>query len=140
MRRLIALLPALYPSVWKTCPLQRFEGRGLLFHWKGKTDGDPAVLMAHYDVVPVEEDNWQKPAFDAIIEDGVLWGRGTLDTKATFNGILTGAENLIRQGFLIGINELKMQIARVKASVLFENILCENTGNEAYEKIQYCRV
>lgn len=40
--------------------------------------------------------------------------------------------DLIRQGFLIGINELKMQIARVKASVLFENILCENTGNEAY--------
>ena len=97
--KLIALLPTLYPSVWKTCPLQRFEGRGLLFHWRGKTDGDPAVLMAHYDVVPVEEENWRKPPFEAVIEDGVMWGRGTLDTKVTFNGILTGAENLIRQGF-----------------------------------------
>ena len=97
--KLIALLPELFPHVWAACPLQRFPGRGLLFHWKGKTAGEPAVLMAHYDVVPVEEENWQKPPFDGIIEDGVLWGRGTIDTKATFNGILSGAENLIRQGF-----------------------------------------
>ena len=97
--KLIALLPALYPNVWKTCPLTRFEGRGLLFHWQGKTPGEPAVLMAHYDVVPVEEENWRKPAFEAIVEDGVMWGRGTLDTKVTFNGVLSGAENLIKQGF-----------------------------------------
>lgn len=97
--KLVSLLPTLYPNVWKTCPLQRFDGRALLFHWKGKSEGDPAVLMAHYDVVPVEEENWEKPAFEAIVENDVLWGRGTLDTKATFNGILTGAENLIRQGF-----------------------------------------
>ena len=97
--KLIALLPTLYPNVWKTCPLTRFEGRGLLFHWQGKTPGEPAVLMAHYDVVPVEEENWRKPAFEAIVEDGVMWGRGTLDTKVTFNGILSGAENLIRQVF-----------------------------------------
>ena len=97
--KLIGLLPELYPNVWKTCPLRRFDGRGLLFHWQGRTPGEAAVLMAHYDVVPVEEENWSRPAFDALIEDGVMWGRGTLDTKVTFNGILSGAENLIRQGF-----------------------------------------
>ena len=97
--KLIGLLPTLYPNVWNTCSLQRFDGRGLLFHWQGQTEGDSAVLMAHYDVVPVEEENWRLPAFDAIAEDGVMWGRGTLDTKVTFNGILSGAENLIRQGF-----------------------------------------
>ena len=97
--KLISLLPELYPHVWESCPLQRFPGRGLLFRWKGKKEGQPAVLMAHYDVVPVEEEHWHKPAFEAVIEDGVLWGRGTLDTKVTFNGILNAAENLIRQGF-----------------------------------------
>ena len=97
--KLIALLPELYPHVWETCPLTRFPGRGLLFRWEGRTPGEPSVLMAHYDVVPVEEENWFKPAFEAVIEDGVMWGRGTLDTKVTFNGILSGAENLIRQGF-----------------------------------------
>ena len=57
------------------------------------------MLMAHYDVVPVEEENWDVPPFEAIIKDGAMWGRGTLDTKVTFNGILSAAENLIGQGF-----------------------------------------
>ena len=29
-----------------------------------------------------------------------MWGRGTLDTKVTFNGVLSAAENLISQGFV----------------------------------------
>ena len=97
--KLVSLLPELYPNVWKTCSFMQFPGRALLFHWKGKKAGEAAVLMAHYDVVPVEEENWHKPAFEAIIEDGVMWGRGTLDTKSTFNGILCAADQLIRQGF-----------------------------------------
>ena len=97
--KLIALLPELYPNVVKTCPMLRLADRGLLFTWKGKGQGEPAVLMAHYDVVPVEEDNWDVPPFEAVIKDGAMWGRGTLDTKVTFNGILSAAENLIQQGF-----------------------------------------
>ncbi|MBR5540399.1 MAG: M20/M25/M40 family metallo-hydrolase [Clostridia bacterium] len=97
--KLIALLPALYPHIFETCTFQRLPDRALLFHWKGNTAGDPVILMAHYDVVPVEEDGWDKPAFDAILENGVLWGRGTLDTKVTFNGILFAANHLIAAGF-----------------------------------------
>ena len=100
--KLVSLLPSLYPKVFETCTLQRFPGRGLLFCWKGKEEGEPAVLMAHYDVVPVDEENWLKPPFDAVIEDGVMWGRGTLDTKVTFNGILSAAEELLGQGFQPG--------------------------------------
>lgn len=99
-QKLIDLLPTLYPAVFKTCSFEQLEDRALLFCWKGKESGDPAVLMAHYDVVPVNEDGWDKPAFDAIIEDGVMWGRGTLDTKVTFNGILSAAEHLIGEGFV----------------------------------------
>ena len=98
-RKLIDLLPTLYPQVFSCCTLQELPHRALLLKWPGKTPGDPAVLMAHYDVVPVNEENWDKPPFAGIIEDGILWGRGTLDTKVTFNGIFSAANYLISQGF-----------------------------------------
>ena len=97
--KLIALLPELYPHVYEKCTLTRLPDRGLLFYWAGKAHDEASVMMAHFDVVPVEEENWKKPPFEGIIEDGVLWGRGTLDTKVTFNGVLTAADHLIAQGF-----------------------------------------
>ncbi len=98
-KRLIDALPELYPNVFKVCECSLLADRGLLFRWKGKNEGNPAVLMAHYDVVPVNEEAWDKPAFEGIIEDGVLWGRGSLDTKVTFNGVLSAADHLISEGF-----------------------------------------
>ncbi len=98
-KKLLGLLPQMFPKVYASCTLHRPDPRALLFHWKGREEGDPTVLMAHYDVVSVVEENWEKPAFEGIIEEGVLWGRGTLDTKGTFNGILQAVEHLIGQGF-----------------------------------------
>ncbi len=97
--KLISLLPALYPNVTKNCEMKRLPDRALLFHWKGKSADEPAVMMAHYDVVPVVSEGWDKDPFAGILEDGVLWGRGTLDTKVTFNGILSAADALIAGGF-----------------------------------------
>ena len=99
-RKLIDSLPQLYPHVYEKCTLTELPDRGLLFHWEGKTHEEAAVMMAHFDVVPVDEENWEKPAFEGIIEDGVLWGRGTLDTKVTFNGVLSAANHLIAKGFV----------------------------------------
>ena len=97
--KLIAMLPSLYPRVFDICSIRRLPDRGLLFRWPGKHDHAPSVMMAHYDVVPVDEEKWDKPPFAGIIEDAHLWGRGTLDTKATFNGILSAANHLIGKGF-----------------------------------------
>lgn len=97
--QLIASLPALFPNVHKTCTFTMPGPRSLVFHWKGKSHDKPGVLMAHFDVVPVDESGWSKPAFEGIIEDGVMWGRGTIDTKCTFLGVLEAADNLIAQGY-----------------------------------------
>ena len=99
-QRLIDLLPTLYPHVLATCSLREFEERGLLFRWEGKSHAHATVLMAHYDVVPADAEGWRKPPFDGVIEDGVLWGRGTLDTKSTLNAIFFAADCLIRDGFV----------------------------------------
>ena len=98
-RKLIDLLPGLYPNVFRVCSFQELPDRGLLFRWPGKGSQNPSVMMAHYDVVPVNEAGWDKPPFAGIIEDGILWGRGTLDTKVTFNGVLSAADALIGTGF-----------------------------------------
>ncbi len=98
--KLIDLLPQLYPHVFATCSFERLPDRALLFRWQGREAGDPTVLMAHYDVVPVDEAGWDKPPFDAVLEDGVVWGRGTLDTKVTINGVLFAADHLIAEGYV----------------------------------------
>ena len=99
-QKLIDLLPVLYPHVFRVCSFQKLPDRALLLHWKGKSSANPAVMMSHYDVVPALEEFWEKPPFAGIIENGVLWGRGTLDTKVTMNGALFSANTLIEQGFV----------------------------------------
>ncbi|MCL2696375.1 MAG: M20/M25/M40 family metallo-hydrolase, partial [Clostridiales bacterium] len=81
------LLPKLYPNLHRLCPPERIGPTGLLYKVKGKSDAAPIVFMAHYDVVPAEEEKWDKPAFAGIVEDGQLWGRGALDMKAILCGV-----------------------------------------------------
>ena len=97
--KFVSLLPTLFPSVFSVCTLERVSDRAILIRWQGKNRTAPTVLMAHYDVVSVVEENWEKPAFDGVIEDEVLWGRGTIDTKGTLNGAMSAAELLIKEGF-----------------------------------------
>ncbi len=98
--KLTNLIPKLYPNVADICEVKRFDGRGLLYKWKGRTNEAPLVLMSHYDVVPVNQELWEVEPFEAILKDDKVFGRGTLDTKATLNGILFSANQLIKQGFV----------------------------------------
>src|SRR5690349_11049071 len=89
-----------FPLLHEHLELIRIPGHALLFRWPGASAERPVVLMAHIDVVPVDEDApWQHPAFEARIVDGQLWGRGTLDDKGSLVGIAEAAERLLEQGF-----------------------------------------
>lgn len=93
-------LRRLYPRVHETCPPVRIGHTGLLYRWQGKSADEPAVLMAHYDVVAVNEEQWKHPPFCGEVFEGELWGRGTLDTKITLLGVLEAAERLLGEGFV----------------------------------------
>ncbi|MCI1244627.1 MAG: M20/M25/M40 family metallo-hydrolase [Bacilli bacterium] len=90
-----------YPNVFKAAEFRKLGKREIMLRLLGK-NGDrnrASVLMAHYDVVDVEKKNWKEEAFAGIRKDGELWGRGTIDTKGTLNGILCAADQLLSQGW-----------------------------------------
>jgi len=52
-----------------------------LFATIGPENVPGIMLSGHTDVVPVEGQEWSKPAFELTEEDGKLFGRGTADMK-----------------------------------------------------------
>jgi carboxypeptidase PM20D1 len=92
-----------YPLVHSKLSLERINGFSLLFEWKGKNPTlKPALLMGHYDVVPViqgTEKLWEHKPFAGEITGEYLYGRGTLDDKMTVMGILEAIELLLTEGY-----------------------------------------
>lgn len=99
----VALIAELYPLTHEHLELERHTDFGLLFHWRGRAEASdgPVVLMAHYDVVPVDEsDAWTHPPFAGVIADGIVYGRGALDDKGPLIVVLEAVENLLADGFV----------------------------------------
>jgi carboxypeptidase PM20D1 len=97
--RLLAELRTQFPLLHDQLELTRVVSHGLLFRWPGTSSDRPVVLMAHLDVVPVDESApWQHPAFSAEIVDSAVWGRGTLDDKGCVAAICEAVERLLADG------------------------------------------
>ena len=47
----------------------------------GPQDVPGVMLSGHTDVVPVDGQAWSKPPFEAVVDDGRVYGRGTADMK-----------------------------------------------------------
>ena len=75
--------------------------------WMYKIPGkDPSrniLLMSHHDVVAADTD-WTMPAFEGIIRDGKVYGRGAADTKGSLCAILFAAEEMLRSGVTPPVN------------------------------------
>jgi len=102
-RELHRLLVESYPKVHRTLRREVVSEHSLLYTWNGLQDRrKPILMMAHLDVVPIEsgtEQAWTYPPFAGTIADGYVWGRGTLDDKASVLGLLEAVELLIAEGF-----------------------------------------
>ena len=101
--RFAEALERLYPLVHERLELEIVAGYSRLYRWPGSTDEQPLVLMAHQDVVPVVDEEWQTPPFDPTVlgdgADAAIHARGAIDDKGALVAILEAVEALLADGF-----------------------------------------
>lgn len=96
-----AFIDSTYPLIFKYLEKEIHGNNALLYKWQGKnTKLRPLVLLAHQDVVPVVEENWEKDPFSKEIDNEYIWGRGTLDDKGSLISILEAIEKLLEEGIV----------------------------------------
>ncbi len=92
-------LRRLYPHIHSSTRLVPLpENDSLLFHWPGRSDRHPVVLMAHHDVVPAPPSAWHHEPFAGVLGEGMVHGRGTLDDKGALACLFDSVEDLIEAG------------------------------------------
>ena len=96
-------LEATYPLVHSTLTHEHVARYSLIYKWEGTTpDLPPIVMMAHQDVVPIEEETktmWSVDPFEGVVKDDFIWGRGTTDDKINLISIFEAAEKLLGERY-----------------------------------------
>ena len=102
-KHLHSYLEKTFPTVHSHLTREVVGEYSLLYTWKGSNNTLlPVLLMAHLDVVPVEEgteEDWTHPPFQGDIADGFIWGRGSMDIKEGVMGLLEAVELLLKEEF-----------------------------------------
>jgi carboxypeptidase PM20D1 len=98
-----SFLEATYPNIHSTLTHERVDHYSLLYKWEGTNPAlAPIVVMAHQDVVPIEEETktmWSVNPFEGVVKDDFIWGRGTTDDKINLISIMEAAEKLIGEKY-----------------------------------------
>ena len=92
-----------YPELFNTAETNLIDDHTVLVRWAGRDETlDPILMMAHQDVVPVNMgtmDDWDASPFSGAIQDGYVYGRGTMDDKGSLVTILEAANALVASGY-----------------------------------------
>jgi carboxypeptidase PM20D1 len=95
-------LAEVFPATHAALGRETVSELSLLYTWEGRDPSlEPVLLMGHMDVVPVipgTENDWEQPPFGGVVADGIVWGRGALDDKASVMTILEAVELLATSG------------------------------------------
>jgi len=92
-----------FPIVFEKLSFELVNAYSILLKWEGSDSSlKPGILMAHQDVVPVApetEDLWLHPAFDGVIVNDTLYGRGTVDNRINLMAQMEALNYLLQQDF-----------------------------------------
>ena len=92
-----------FPLIDSLLEKRTVNGFSRVYKWPGRNPKlAPILLLAHQDVVPVDEANkeeWAFPPFGGKVDDGYIWGRGTMDMKGMLMGIMEAVEELLKEGY-----------------------------------------
>ncbi len=97
-------LETTYPRLHAVLEKEVVNEYSLVYRWKGSgSEQKPFLMMAHMDVVPVDDrtaDKWPYGAFSGAIADGYVWGRGAIDMKGQLACIMESVEHLLEEGYV----------------------------------------
>lgn len=65
---------------------------------EGEGDGPGVLFDAHYDTVHAVPEDWEHDPWGAHVSNGVLYGRGAVDSKGTHVAMLVALEQVVRSG------------------------------------------
>ncbi|HEX2706567.1 MAG TPA: M20/M25/M40 family metallo-hydrolase [Solirubrobacterales bacterium] len=77
------------------------EGRKMPFVLgviEGEGDGPGVLFDAHFDTVHAVPSDWSRDPWDAYVEDGVLYGRGAVDSKGSLVAMLMAVKAVVDSG------------------------------------------
>lgn len=98
------VLETAFPLLHKKAKRMTFGTGCFVYFIEGKDAKKNIMLMSHHDVVDGGED-WKTDPFKAVVKEGSLWGRGTIDTKTPLFAELQACEELLEEGYEFpGIN------------------------------------
>ena len=97
-KKLRDVVEKLFPEIHKRCEKLNFSDDCWVYRLKGADHNRNIMLMSHHDVVGAEGE-WMHPPFCGQVFDGVLWGRGAVDTKTPLFAELQALEELLKEGY-----------------------------------------
>jgi succinyl-diaminopimelate desuccinylase len=87
----IGMTVEMYPVEGRKSPL-------VLGVLEGDGDGPGVLFDGHFDTVHAVASDWSHDPFDPYVKDGVLYGRGAVDSKGTMVAMLMAAKAVVDSG------------------------------------------
>jgi acetylornithine deacetylase len=97
--------------------VERTEGRGVVGTLRGTGGGKSLILNGHVDVVPSGDPaNWRFPPWEGTVQDGRIYGRGSVDMKGGLACALFAAK------------AIRDSDVRLQGSLFVESVIGEEDG------------